>query len=76
MVRKSGASLISSNKRVMQDLYEEYNDLCFENYISLGTGYTEAAAQALPVFLSNDDNSKRVAEQYKEVTKEFLKKIE
>ncbi|MBE7444077.1 MAG: hypothetical protein HS132_02010 [Planctomycetia bacterium] len=47
----------------------------FKKYIFGGIGYTEAAAQSAPVFLMDDDNTMRVAERYKEVTKEFLQKV-
>lgn len=75
MVRKTGSNVISTQNEIMRSLRKDYNNLCFENYISLGAGYTEAAAHALPVFLLNDSNSIRVAAEYKEVTKEFLQKV-
>ncbi|MGQ3684763.1 MAG: ParA family protein [Candidatus Loosdrechtia sp.] len=75
MVRKAGPSVIGSYNERMYSLQQEYDDLCFKNYISLGAGYNEAAARALPVFLLKDSNSVRVAEEYKEVTEEFLQKM-
>lgn len=75
MVHKAGPHIVGMNKKIMQDIRDEYGDVCFEHYISWGIGYTEAAAQSTPVFLMNDDNAMRVAEQYKEVTKEFLEKV-
>ncbi len=74
MVRTFGQGVVNTHKDKMNDLRKDYSDQCFENYISWGAGYTEAAAQAVPVFLLKDDNSKRVAEQYKLVTEEFLNK--
>ena len=59
----------------MHDIHEKYGELCFKNHISWGTGYVEAAAQAAPVFSLREENAMRVAEQYKEVTKEFLQKV-
>lgn len=76
MIRKSGPNIVSTLKERMQSLRKDYHTLCFEQYISLGTGYTEAAASALPVFLANDSNSIRVASEYKEVTNEFLQKVD
>ncbi len=75
MVHKVGPHIVSMNKKIMQDIHDKYGDLCFEKYILWGIGYTEAAAQSSPVFLMDDDNTMRVAEQYKEVTKEFLQKV-
>ncbi|MCP4255703.1 MAG: AAA family ATPase [Candidatus Scalindua sp.] len=75
MVRTFGQGVVNTHKDKMNDLRKDYNDQCFENYVSWGAGYTEAAAQAVPVFLLKDDNSKRVAEQYKLVTDEFLSKV-
>ncbi len=75
MVRTFGQGVVNTHKDKMNDLRKDYSDHCFENYISWGAGYTEAAAQAVPVFLLKDDNSKRVAEQYKLVTEEFLNKV-
>ncbi|MGR3221287.1 MAG: ParA family protein [Candidatus Anammoxibacter sp.] len=75
MVRTFGQGVVNTHKDKMNDLRKDYSDKCFENYISWGAGYTEAAAQAVPVFLLKDDNSKRVAEQYKLVTEEFLNKV-
>lgn len=75
MVRTVGQSIVSTHKDKINDLRKDYNNACFTNSISWGTGYTEASAQAVPVFLMNDENATRVAEQYKEVTKEFLEKV-
>lgn len=75
MVRTVGQSIVSTHKDKMIELRKDYSNVCFENSISWGTGYTEASALAIPVFLMNDENAVRVAEQYKEVTKEFLEKV-
>lgn len=74
MVRTFGQGVVNTHKDKMNTLRKHYGDLCFENYISWGAGYTEAAEQAVPVFLLKDNNSIRVAEQYKLVTEDFLKK--
>ncbi len=75
MVRTFGQGIVNTHKDKMNDLRKHYGDLCFENYVSWGAGYTEAAAQAAPVFLLKDDNSKRVAGQYKLVTEEILNRV-
>lgn len=75
MIRKSGPNIVSALKEKIELLRKIYHDLCFNQYISLGTGYTEAAASALPVFLMEDSNATRVAMEYREVAKEFLEKV-
>ncbi|MEK7698875.1 MAG: AAA family ATPase [Planctomycetota bacterium] len=75
LVRTFGQGIVSTHRDKMDLLRKEYRELCFEGYISWGAGYTEAAAQTVPVFLMNDENARRVAEQYKDATKEFLEKI-
>ncbi|TVL98983.1 MAG: hypothetical protein CV080_08520, partial [Candidatus Kuenenia stuttgartiensis] len=62
-------------KDKINDLRTTYGSLCFENYVSWGTGYTESSALAVPVFLMDEENARRVASQYKGVTKEFLEKV-
>ncbi|TVL99507.1 MAG: hypothetical protein CV087_17820 [Candidatus Brocadia sp. WS118] len=75
MVRTTGQNIVSTHKDKMNELRKGYRNACFESSISWGTGYTEASALAVPVFLINDENAMRVAGQYKEVTKEFLHKV-
>ncbi len=77
MVRTAGQSIVSTHKDKMNELRKDkdYSNACFENSVSWGTGYTEASALAVPVFLMDDENAMRVAEQYKEVTKEFIEKV-
>ncbi|KKO20770.1 MAG: AAA family ATPase [Candidatus Brocadia sp.] len=75
MVRTAGQSIVSTHKDKITGLRKDYGNACFESFISWGAGYTEASAMAVPVFLLNDENAMRVAGQYKEVTKEFLEKV-
>ena len=74
LVRTFGQGIVSTHRDKIEELRRKYQELCFEGYISWGAGYTEAAAQTVPVFLMNDENAKRVAGQYQETTKEFLAK--
>lgn len=76
MVRIFGQGIVGTHKDKMNELRRNYSDLCFEKYISWGAGYTESSALAVPVFLMDDENAKRVSVQYQEVTKEFLQKVE
>lgn len=75
MVRRAGPSVISSYTERIHEIQKGYHDVCFSSYISLGAGYNEAAARAQPVFFIKDSNSARVAEEYKEVTNEFLQRM-
>jgi chromosome partitioning protein len=75
MVRTVGQSIVSTHKDKMNELRKDCSNLCFENSVSWGAGYTEASALAVPVFLMDNENAMRVAEQYKEVTREFLEKV-
>ncbi len=75
MVRTAGPNIVTTNKTIMQGIREKHGELCFQNYVLWGTGYVEAAAQAAPVFSLREENAMRVAGQYKEVTKEFLQKV-
>jgi chromosome partitioning protein len=49
--------------------------LCFKNFTTEAIGYGEAAAQNLPVFMMKSANARRIAEQYTNITDEFLDKI-
>ena len=75
LVRTAGQGIVSTHKDKINELRAAYSSLCFENYVSWGTGYTESSALAVPVFLMDDENARRVASQYKGVTKEFLEKV-
>ena len=57
----------------MEDVSRTHSGKCFTNFTVEGIGYTEAAEDALPVFVVNEPNARRVAEQYIEITKEFVK---
>ena len=59
----------------MHDIREKYGELCFWKLRFVGDRLCEAAAQAAPVFSLREENAMRVAEQYKEVTKEFYRKL-
>lgn len=56
----------------MTDVSATYPGKCFENFTTEGIGYTEAAEDALPVFVVSDSNAQRVAQQYIDITDEFV----
>lgn len=75
LIRTAGYGVVSTHKDKMEELRRRYAGLCLENSISWRVGYTEASAQAVPVFLMDDEGAMQISEQYKEVTKEFLQKV-
>ncbi len=75
LVRTAGPGMVSAYKDKIDELSRKYGSVCFENFVSWRVGYTEASAQAAPVFLMNDENARQVSGQYQEVAKEFLRKM-
>lgn len=74
-VRLGGAVITNVHSWKMQQILRDYPDKVFEKYTTEGIGYSEASEMALPVFLVSGNNPRRVAEQYLEITEEFIKKI-
>jgi chromosome partitioning protein len=54
---------------------KRYPNLVFSSYTTDLTGYQEASARAVPVFLETTENAKRAADQYIAITNEFLKRF-
>ena len=75
-VRLGGNMIVNLHDRRIRQISQEYPDIPFENYTTEGIGYSEAAEQALPVFLMSGSNPRRVASQYSEITDEFLGRFE
>ena len=74
-VRLGGAVITNVHERKMQDISKIYPDKTFEYYTTEGIGYSEAAESALPVFLLSGSNPRRVADQYRDITAEFVRRI-
>ena len=74
-VRLGGAVITNVHERKMQDISKIYPDKTFEYYTTEGIGYSEAAESALPVFLLSGSNPRRVADQYRDITAEFARRI-
>ncbi|MEM2506514.1 MAG: AAA family ATPase [Nitrososphaeria archaeon] len=53
----------------------QFGALCFRNFTTEAIGYGEAAAENLPVFMMKTANARRIAEQYLNITEEFLDKV-
>jgi len=74
-VRLGGTVITNVHARKMAEVSGRYVNKAFEHYTTEGIGYSEAAESALPVFLMDGANARRVADQYREITAEFLKRI-
>jgi chromosome partitioning protein len=74
-VRLGGGMITNVHNRKMKDVRKVYSRKVFDNYTTEGIGYSEAAESALPVFLLSEANPKRVADQYRKITAEFIRRI-
>nr|MDO8081711.1 AAA family ATPase [Candidatus Freyarchaeota archaeon] len=74
-VRLGGTAIINVHDRKMREVSGIYTNKTFDNYTTEGIGYSEAAENALPVFLLGGSNPKRVAYQYREIANEFIRRI-
>jgi chromosome partitioning protein len=74
-VRLGGTAITNVHARKMAEVSGRYVNKTFKHYTTEGIGYSEAAENALPVFLMDGANARRVADQYREITAEFLKRI-
>lgn len=74
-VRMGGTAITGVHSRKIAELSRRYRGKVFENYTTEGIGYSEAAEVALPVFLVPGSNPRRVAEQYREITAELIRRI-
>jgi len=71
-VRLGGTVITNAHARKMDEIEAEYPGAPFDRYTTEGIAYSEAAEQALPVFLMNTTNAARVNDQYKVITNEFM----
>jgi chromosome partitioning protein len=74
-VRLGGTAITNVHSRKMAEVSNRYQGKTFDHYTTEGIGYSEAAESALPVFLLDGANARRVADQYREITAEFTKRI-
>jgi chromosome partitioning protein len=74
-VRMGGSRITNVHARKIDELTGRYKGKVFESYTTEGIGYSEAAEVALPVFVLQGPNALRVADQYREITAELIKRI-
>jgi len=74
-VRLGGGMITNVHQRKMNEIRGMYPEKVFDNYTTEGIGYSEAAERALPVFLLSGSNPRRVADQYRDITAEFIRRI-
>jgi chromosome partitioning protein len=73
-VRMGGTKITKAHKRKMADIQAEYGDVVFESHTTEGIGYGEASELALPVFLIDSSNAARVADHYRQIGDELVKR--
>ena len=75
-VRIGGDRITNAHLDKMEELRESPLE-CFDAHTTELIGYTEAAANSLPVWLHDTDNARRAAkkQEYPEITEEFLKRF-
>jgi hypothetical protein len=61
----------------MRFMKEKYPTLCFEAYTTEMIGYSEAAENQLPIWLTNTPNARNAAirKEYERITDEFLRRF-
>jgi len=74
-VRLGGAAITNVHDRKMREISSDYPGKVFEKYTTEGIGYSEASESALPVFLLSGGNPRRVADQYREIAEEFIRRV-
>jgi len=74
-VRIGGQSILAMHRRIIEQIMRTYPGKAFPHYTIEGIGYGEAAEQALPVYLVESQNCRRVASQYAEITNDFVRRF-
>lgn len=74
-VRTSANTVTNVHSQKMVDVRAQFPNLVFSKITTEGIGYSEAADDALPAFLSPGTNSARISEQYRDIAVEFLARI-
>ena len=61
----------------MVEVRADFGDICFDTHTTELIGYTEAAANSLPVWLHDSDNAKRATtkQEYPKVADELLRRF-
>jgi chromosome partitioning protein len=74
-VRLGGAVITDVHNRKMSQMSSRYSGKTFKSYTTEGIGYGEASEMALPVYLVGNTNARRVADQYRDITVEFIRRL-
>lgn len=74
-VRIGGSRLTAAHESRMEDIRSDRQ--CFDKHTTELIGYTEAAANSLPVWLYDSDNARRATEkqEYPSIVEELLEKF-
>jgi chromosome partitioning protein len=62
------------HRETMNQVSRTYPASVFDDYTTELTGYQEASAEAVPVFLHASENAARAKDQYLKITNEFLRR--
>ena len=76
-VRIGGQVMTNAHSDKMAEVRSSFGDKCFDAHTTELIGYTEAAANSLPVWLHDSDNARRVAEkqEYPRVVDQMLQRF-
>jgi chromosome partitioning protein len=76
-VRVGGTIITRQHTAQMRFMKEKYPTLCFEAYTTEMIGYSEAAENQLPIWLTNTSNARNAAikKEYERITDEFLRRF-
>lgn len=76
-VRVGGTIITQQHASQMSYANETFPNMCFQSYTTELIGYSEAAENRLPVWLTNTNNARCAAQkmEYEKITEEFLRRF-
>ena len=76
-VRIGGQVMTNAHSDKMAEVRSSFGDKCFDTHTTELIGYTEAAANSLPVWLHDSDNARRAAgkQEYPKVVDQMLQRF-
>lgn len=77
-VRIGGQLITKQHQQNIDRIKEQFKNIVFDNYTTEMIGYSEAAENRLPIWLTNTPNAKKAAKkmEYERITEEFLRRFE
>ena len=76
-VRIGGQVTTNAHADKMAEVRSEFEDKCFDTHTTELIGYTEAAANSLPVWLHDSDNARRATgkQEYPRIVDELMERF-